>query len=127
MVKTNKKAYLHTLEAAIAAVLTFAVIFVLMPRIYPVQEVPKQEVLASLQYNENFRECAIERNFSCVNQTIFENLPQMYKQKYVVNLTNDANYIPALPNDKEVKTESIYIAGSMTDYDPIIVKLFYWA
>ena len=123
----NKKAFLRTMEAAIAVVLTFAVLFYFLPKIPTAQTTPSQDVLSGLQYNDEFRSCALERNETCVNETVYDSLPALYRQSYIVKLTNDQNYIPELPADKEVKTESLYIAASMTEYSPVIVKLFYWA
>lgn len=123
----NKKGFLKTVEAALAVALTLGILLVIMPHASSPEQSQKENILASLQYNDGFRNCAIAENLSCVNQTVFGNLPSMYKESYAVNLTKDANFIPELPGNKAVKVEAAFIAGNLTDYNPIIVKLFYWS
>lgn len=123
----NKKGFMRTLEAAIAAVLTFSVLFLLLPRVTVVEETPKQDILNGLQFNDEFRTCVLERNETCVEEIINESLPAFYREKYEIKLTNDKNYISSgIPSDTEVKTEVIYVAANMTKYNPVLVKLFYW-
>lgn len=123
----NKKGFMRTLEATIAVVLTFTILFALLPKIQTGDSTPDIGILEELQYDAEFRNCALDRNFSCVNETVHDSLPVFYRDGYIVNLTNNENYIPDLPLDRNVKSESVFISGNLTLFDPIIVKLFYWA
>lgn len=125
----GKKGFLRTLEAFIAAVLGLIVLFVILSKTIPGdQEIPSSNILEKLSNDDNFRTCALENNFSCVNDTVANFLPAIYTETFSVHLTNDASFIPDdLPDDRRVYAESLFISGNLTEITPVIVRLYYFS
>jgi len=117
------------LEALIAAVLALTLLFSILPKIVPgEQSLPSVDVLENLGYDDDFRNCVLANTFSCVNSSVYFFMPNLYKNSYVVYLVNDSNFVPQnLPNDRRVYADSLFIAGNLTSYNPVIVRLYYWS
>lgn len=125
----GKKGFLRTLEALVAAVLAIIVLFALLSKSVPSnQDLPSTDVLEKLSFDNDFRNCALDNNLSCVNSSVYEFLPTLYKDSYSLHLSNNASFIPNnLPEDRRVYANSLFIAGNLTDINPVIVKLYYWS
>ena len=76
---TDKKGVFRTIEAFIAIFITFIFLTVFIPQ-QREQAIPQTppNVLATLRGNDDFRNCVIQQNFTCINQTIYKN-PQNKK------------------------------------------------
>lgn len=121
----EKEGIFKTIEALIAIFITFLFLMVFIPqqRELTTRQAP-QNALVGLASNDDFRNCAISRNFSCVNQTIDRQLKDLYDFK--VNLSEShTSALPALP-EKRIYANSIYLAGNTTNSTRMIVRLFFW-
>ncbi|MBI2550599.1 hypothetical protein HYV83_05495 [Candidatus Woesearchaeota archaeon] len=123
--KINKKGVFRTLEALIAIFITFLFLLVFIPqqRELSVPETPPN-ILAGLRDNEDFRNCIILKNQTCINQTLDKNLEDKYDFKF--NLSEDPHVsISGLPQ-KRVYANSIFIGGNTTNSTSLIVRLYFW-
>lgn len=124
--KINKKAVFRTLEALIAIFITFLFLLVFIPqqRELSVPETPPN-ILAGLRDSEDFRNCVILKNSTCVNQTLDRHIEDKYDFKF--NLSEDPNVaVPGLPQ-KRIYANSIFIGGNTTNATRLVVRLYFWA
>ena len=131
MVKTkmagaNKQGVFRTLEALIAIFITFLFLIVFIPlQRERAQPTAPPNVLAGLMDNDEFRNCIIQKNQTCINQSIGNNLDDSYD--FLFNLSdNPYAGAPALP-EKKVYANSMFIAGNVTNSTRTIVRLYFWA
>ncbi|MBI2176524.1 hypothetical protein HYU40_04250 [Candidatus Woesearchaeota archaeon] len=123
--KANKQGIFRTLEALIAIFITFLFLIVFVPmQRERAQPTAPQNVLASLRDNDEFRNCVIQKNETCINQSIGRNMEDSYDFKF--NLS-DKPYAPAPPlPQKRVYANSMYLAGNTTNSTTFIVRLYFW-
>lgn|SRR3989338_8928072 len=120
----GKKGILKTLEALVALFLLLIFLIAFLPS-NPETIAGPEGFMASFQTDETFRNCAIERNMSCLNQSIEEEVGSGHY--FLVNVTDDVNArISGLPQTT-VFSESIYFAGNASFARESIVRVFYWA
>ena len=124
MVK-NKKAYVRTIEALAAIIITFLFIAYVVPK-HSTAGVRESniELLQFLEKNDDFRNCVFDEDEECASLIIEEYLDSKYD--FEVSISNNPNFVKLGLPDKEIFVDSIYIAGSNTLYKPLIVKLYYW-
>ncbi|MBD3310207.1 hypothetical protein GF351_03230 [Candidatus Woesearchaeota archaeon] len=121
----SKKGYVRTLEVVIAIVLTLIFLMFLVPRVSPDdRQSVKAGVLAALEQNQDFRDCALARNVSCVESMAEDVLPERYSLK--VNISSDPEEQPGIDVQGDIYSDSLFIAGSDTSYNATIVRLWYW-
>ena len=121
----NKKAIFKTLEAFIAAFITLVFLIVFIPQIREKSETQTQQnVLATLRDNDEFRNCVIQKNETCINQTIDNALLDTYYFKF--NLSEDPNAVVSGLPEKRVYANSMFMAGNTTNYTQTVVRLYYW-
>lgn len=122
---TSKDGVFKTLEAFIAIFITFFFLIVFLPqqREQALPQAPPNP-LAGLMDNEDFRNCAITLNYTCVNQTIGKQLDNRYSFRVNVSEKMDS-ILPDLPQ-KRVYANSMFIAGNTTNGTSFIVRLYYW-
>ena len=125
-INADKKGVFRTLEALIAIFITFLFLIVFIPmQRERAQPTAPPNVLADLRDNDDFRNCVIQKNETCINQSIDRNLEDSYDFKF--NLSDNPNAgAPALPQ-KQVYANSIFIAGNATNSTRTIVRLYFWA
>ena len=122
----DKQGVFRTIEALIAIFITFAFLIIFLPqqREQAAFQTPPN-VLATLRSNDDFRNCVIQQNFTCINQTVDRNLEDKYEFK--VNISENPNAaIPGLPT-KRVYANSMFVAGNTTNSTSMIVRLYFWA
>ena len=126
MVRSCKKAYVRTVEAMIAIVITFVFIAIIFPRIQLTGTRGENvHLLTTLEKREDFRNCVIKNNGTCVNSTIAAGLPLQFDYKF--NISADPNVgAPVLPA-KRVFADSVYVAGNASNRTDTIVRLYYFA
>ncbi|MBI4438655.1 hypothetical protein HY640_01860 [Candidatus Woesearchaeota archaeon] len=124
MVK-GKKAFLRTLEAAIAIIVALTIILAFIPQFNTARErIRSQNALEPLTKDEQFRTCVLTENITCINTTLSTPLQNFH---YTINISkNPHTEISGLPT-KQILSESAYIAGNTTTYSPRIIRIFYWA
>ena len=122
----GKTGYLRTLEAMIAIAITLVFITIVFPRVQPAETRGENvKILSALARQEDFRNCVVRNNGSCVNSTIAAAMPGQFS--YIFNLSSDPNVgIPALPA-RRVFADSVYIAGNYSNRTDTIVRLYYYA
>ncbi len=120
-----KKAFVKTLEAFIAVILTFVFIVVVLQRFNPGEKrVENVYIMSVLEQNVAFRACAIDQNQTCVESNVAALLPAKFG--FNVSISSDPDHVlEGLPK-KQIYVDSVYIAGNNTQYRPQIVKLYYW-
>lgn len=105
----------------------FIILFFVLTFLPNVPETGQREVigfLASLGSDDEFRNCVVAKNSTCISQTIDTNLPDNYEFSY--NISTDATAeITGLPN-VAIFSESLYLAGNITHSTVTIVRVFYW-
>lgn len=121
---TNKKAIFRTLEALIAIFITLLFLLMFIPQVRERSEPQTpQNVLASLRDNDDFRNCAIQKNQTCLTQFAERNLEGKYEFK--INVSDNPNAIvPGLPG-KRVYANSLFISGNTTNSTLTIVRLYF--
>ena len=120
----SKNAFMKTLEVAIAIVMTFVFLTVFIPQYNTAQSrLQNEDVLSVLAKSPDFRACVISENISCINSSLSIALE---KYDYAINISKSANdRVSGLP-DKRIFSESIFIAGNSTLYEPRILRIYYW-
>lgn len=123
----NKKAYMRTLEMLLAFTITFLFVFFVLPRNTETQtDAEKLEMLSLIKNDITLRECIIDYNTSCVNESISRYFPDfLINYDYVIDISNNADFsVSGLPV-QDVSIDSFFISGS-SSYNPRIIKVFYW-
>ena len=121
----NKKAYLRTLEAVLAVIITLGFLIFILPQRGPVEKrTVDYDLMPTLEKDNLFRECVLSGNSSCINSTISNNLPSRYD--YVFTLTNNPNLAATNLPQKTVLVESIFIGGNSTQQLNKVMRLYYW-
>ncbi len=119
----NKKAYLRTIEVVIAVLATFMFVVYVMPT-YVTGETPAESVDLLISIADNIRDC---QNISCVDSAVSSFDPVFVKRyDYIINISSDPNAIVSGLPRKDIYIDSVYIAGNISNYDPKIIKLYYW-
>lgn len=121
----DKSGVFKTLEALMAIFITFLFLLVFIPqqREQATRQAPPN-ALVGLAGNDDFRNCAITRNFTCINQTIDKQLEDKYD--FRVNISESQNAILPLLPQKRIYANTLFIAGNMTKATTRIVRLFFW-
>ena len=122
---TNKKAIFKTLEAFIAVFITFLFLIVFIPQIRERTEPQTpQNILVTLRDNDEFRNCVIQKNQTCLSQFAERNLEGKYEFK--INVSDNPNaVVPGLP-EKRVYANSLFISGNTTNSTKLVVRLYFW-
>lgn len=126
MTLKKKEGIFRTLEALIAVFITLLFLIVFIPQIRENKspETPPN-VLASLRNNDDFRNCVIKKNQTCLNQLIEQNIEGKYY--FLVNLSSNQNTaVAGLPQQQRVFANSVFIAGNTTNSTNQIVRLYFW-
>lgn len=125
MTITDKKAVFRTLEALIAAFITFTFLIIFIPQLRE-QATPEAppNVLAVLRGNDEFRNCVMLQNYTCVNQSVDKNLEDKYNFKTNISQNPYAS-APSLPQ-KRIYANSMFVAGNTTNSTSLIVRLYFW-
>ena len=130
----NKKAYLKTLEAVIAAMILLLFIGEVLPHktedtasTPPDIETMQQTILKSISSRENLRACVLTEDVPCIvsfiNQIMKEGL------SYSITITDASSSLElpiTLPQDKAIYTKTLVISSTTTDYDPKLIRLHVW-
>lgn len=126
--KMYKKAYVKTLEAAIALVMSFLFITYFIPVTSETdQRQPNLDLVNILEQNPDFRRCTLIENYSCLNATFedyYPNVVDVYNYRFNIS-TNPRISGAELPT-ASVYAESLMIAGNDTYIQPKTVRLYYW-
>jgi len=120
----KKKAYLRTIEVAIAIIITFAVAYFIFPKTPTPQEDAMLSILPVLEQKEEFRNCVIALNYSCTESFLREYVPPNYEFSY--DIVENPDTVHANLPAKRINTESVYISGNISLYSPKIIRLYYW-
>ena len=122
----NKQGMFRTIEALIAIFITFIFLIVFIPlQRERAQSTAPPNVLATLRDNDEFRNCVIQKNETCINQSIDRNLEDSYDFRFNLSDTPYAS-APPLPQ-KKIYANSMFIAGNETNSTRMIVRLYFWA
>ena len=120
----GKQAFLRTAEAVIAIAISLVFLTLLIPGFNPAQANQKNEnVLEGLARDVNFRQCILQENRTCLNQSIY---PSLSEYHYEINISTNVNDKPASLPAKKIFSESIMVAGNSTLYNPRILRIYYW-
>lgn len=124
----GKKAYLKTLEAVIAIVLSFIFLIFLIPSKPDTQERrPDLDLINVLGQNPTFRTCVLIENYSCTNTTFEAYYPQVIiDYNYRFNISSDPKISGIELPAANIHSESLVIAGNDTYINPKTVRLYYW-
>lgn len=125
----NKKAYLRTLEAFTAVILTFVFIIYIIPTMQG-NEVHRDNIniLDTLIYQESFRNCVLSDSVGaaevCAEGFVSDKIPSVYSFKVEISENNEFE-AQGLPQ-RRVFTETSMIAGNLTVYSPRYIQVYYW-
>ena len=125
MVK-GKEGIFRTLEALIAIFITFLFLLIFIPQLRE-RAAPQTppNVLASLGDNDDFRNCVIQKNQTCLNQFIERSIEGKYEFK--LNTSDNPNAaVAGLPQQKRVYANSLFISGNTTNSTRQVVRLYFW-
>ena len=131
----KKKAFIRTLEAIIAIVITFIFLVAILPlRETGITTEEKIKVLGNLIDDKTFRtgvfelefnRCFTEQDQEWINNYVRNYLADGYEYRFCIY--NHLRYplIEDLP-DKEVIVDSVFITKDLSDYERRIVRFYYW-
>jgi len=119
----DKKAYLRTLEVFMAFLATFIFVIYVVPT-YVTGDAPAESINLLTPLANDLRECG---NASCVESIITDFDPDFARRyDYKINISTNLNaVVTGLPR-KNIYTDSVYMAGNITNYSPRIIRLYYW-
>jgi len=125
----KKKAYMKTMEALLAIIITAIFMILLIPQ-FRVSEVKedKPEVLEQLEKDPDFRISVVTTAEGCYNKSSNNALTQ----KIESYLLDDYEYRICLNKkalnltEKKVYADSVFILGNMTNFSHREVRLYYW-
>ncbi len=119
----NKKAYLRTLEAFMAVFITFVFVIYILPA-YVTDDKLTESINLLTPLADELRDC---NNVSCVESSIANFDPDFVKKyDYIINISSDPNVIVEGLPKKNIYTDSVYIVGNITNYEPRIIRIYYW-
>ena len=120
----DKKGIFRTLESLIALFMILIFLVVFLPQeAADIKQDPKG-FLTVLRGDEEFRNCIIQKNVTCVNQTIDKNLEDNFE--FRLNFSeNPSTIVTGLPQ-VQIFSESLFISGNVTNSTNIILRVFYW-
>lgn len=125
MVIMDKKAMLKTAEALIAIVISLVFVVLVFSRAPlggPMEK--KLDVLHQLQGDHGFRNCAAAGDTGCIRDYVNESIPLVYD--FYVDISSQPSSRPSGLPDTGIYLESLSIAGNITDYNPNVIRLYYW-
>lgn len=136
----GKKGYIRTIEAIIAIVLILLFTYQVIPRTTQqgsktpeIVEDSQNFIIQELSTNDTLRDCIINHNppsnpCEKVASVIEENLPAGYSYTYkICEETSGCLAIEETPTDRSVYVKSLFIASTLEQRKPKIVKIFFWA
>src|SRR3989338_11563501 len=124
----SKKAFLRTLEATLAVVITLVYVVMITQRGDVQSSAPATEKnLKFLSQDESFRQCVISENKTCVNTKIKSHIDNKLNFTFIIskNPENISNELNALP-DKDIVSESYFFSGNITKYSGKTLRIYYW-
>lgn len=125
----NKKAYMRTLEAFAAILLTFVFMMYVIPQ-FQGNEVRRVnlDVMGRAMYDSEFRACAITEPridaVNCTEYAIDKYIPSTHNFKVEISKSRRFNgtNLPAT----RIFSESTIIVGNLTQYSPRYIRVYYW-
>ena len=131
----TKKAFIRTLEAIIAIVITFIFLVAILPlRETGITTEEKIKVLGNLVDDEEFRtevftlsvdQCFTEESPDWLSNLVRKYLSNGYEYRFCLYEDLDYPLIEDLP-DKEVFVDSVFITKDLSNYERRIVRFYYW-
>ncbi|MBW2995046.1 hypothetical protein KY312_01735 [Candidatus Woesearchaeota archaeon] len=125
-----KKAFLKTAEVMIAIVVAATFLIYIFPSSPVRQQQEPVSILETLEDNDEFRQLLMLNNSRCIDADaeIRKHLPARFKYSYEFNILDisDIDKVPDLPPDKTVYVETLLVAGNNSQYEPKVLKLYYW-
>ena len=120
----NRKAYLRTIEVMIAILVTFLFVYYVFPKSQTPQESENLGILNVLEKSPDFRNCVIIPDYNCTESYLRSYMPKNYD--FVFDISENPGVVRANLPEKNINTETVYIAGNISAYAPKIVSLYYW-
>ena len=121
----NQKAMLKTAEALIAIVITLIFIVLVFSQT-PAESMSEKnlDMLKMIHVSDEFRNCATAENLTCISALVNDSMPRKYD--FYVDMSPHPSAQPSGLPEKGIYVESLIIAGNVTDYNPQIIRLYYW-
>ncbi|MFW6230542.1 MAG: hypothetical protein ACOC32_00805 [Nanoarchaeota archaeon] len=120
---TGKKAFMKTVEAFLAIMITFMFLLVFLPRDIRYTDDQSYYRLDTLERDDAFRNCVLLENPTCIDSTIDTLFEGKYLYTYdIYRYADEAREF----NRTDVRTYTWFYAGNLTSYRPIVFKLYYW-
>ncbi len=124
----SKKAFLRTLEATLAVVITLVYVVMITQKgeVQSSAPVPEKN-LKFLSQDESFSQCVIAEDKSCVNTKIKSHIDNRLNFTFIIskNPANISNELNSLPQ-KDIVSESYFFAGNITKYSGKTLRVYYW-
>ena len=111
------------MEAFLAIMIVFTFVIFFLPRDYRYPEDQSNFLLKNLEKNEDFRNCVLARNETCIENIIDE----LFEGRFFFDFTIYRFAEPDMDlNLANVMVYTWFFAGNSTIYDPTTFKLYYW-
>jgi hypothetical protein len=121
----DKKGFMKTLEAFLAILVTVIFIILMVPQSPSRTELEEDfGLLDILAQDEEFRNCVITENNSCV-RVFLDNTIDIGYYNYTFNISTDTTSSARIKKG-DVYLKTYFIATNLSAYDPKILKLYYW-
>ncbi len=124
MVIMDRKAMLKTAEALIAIVISLVFVVMVFSRAPVGGEIGKINILHSFQKDHGFRNCAVAGDTDCISDYVNESMPLRYD--FYVDISSQPSSRPNGLPETGISLESLIVAGNITDYNPHVIRLYYW-
>lgn len=120
----GKSAFMRTAEATIAIAMTFVFLTLFIPQYNTAKAgLSNKGALDEVYRDFDFRNCVLSGNISCINASLATSLAGF---DYAINISGSVNDRASGLPDKKVFSESAFIAGNSTIYEPRILRIYYW-
>ena len=119
----NRRAFMKTVEAFMAIMLAFTFVIFFMPT--EVRTIDDQSVfrLQHLEHDDVFRQCVLDRDEECIDDTMDRIFENRYAFDYVIYEFSEPEVII---EEEVINVYSWFFAGTREEFKPMHFKLFYW-
>lgn len=128
----DKKAVIKIIEAFIGVLIVMTSVLIIISRQSNFDSTTGEEmmsllksILTQINQDNNLRDQVLNNNSIGVNELAEKNIPKDYN--YTINICDIEKVCPlGFYIDKEVYAKETIIAANVTEYNPILVKIFCW-
>jgi hypothetical protein len=121
--KHGKTAFMKTMEAFLAILIVFTFLLVFLPRDVRYTDDQSSYLLKNLERNDEFRNCVLVQNDTCISTVI----DTLFEGRYLFEYSIYKKVEPEQSfNASSIRAYQWFFSGNHTHDDSYIFKLYYW-